>query len=288
MNDKALVNSVGLEPGKSPIMERKKGRILYNHSLMYILEGRGYFQDESTRRVEVVPGSIFYLYPGRWHRFDPDHGTVWTEYWVNFNGKKVEERFGKLLPEGGPVYNIGIAESIVESYEILYDLWFYRPKGFEVYSNFLLHGILTEAYIKVNGLKFKRTEDTIHRLKYSMRKSLDLQEFDLKNFAKKENTTYDSLRKQFKKETGFSPVNYFLMLKMTMAKELLMKPRLTVKEIAFRLGFEDQYYFSRMFRVKTGVSPRQYRENSAAYGGQGKIINLSRTPDRGEPDEKGA
>jgi AraC-like DNA-binding protein len=44
------------------------------------------------------------------------------------------------------------------------------------------------------------------------------------------------------------------------AKKILMQTRLQVKQIAWQLGYEDQYYFSRMFKKQTGVSPRAYRK----------------------------
>ena len=42
--------------------------------------------------------------------------------------------------------------------------------------------------------------------------------------------------------------------------ELLKQPNLPIQEIAWQLGFEDQYYFSRMFKKQTGHSPRQYKK----------------------------
>jgi AraC family transcriptional activator of pobA len=41
--------------------------------------------------------------------------------------------------------------------------------------------------------------------------------------------------------------------------ELLKQPQLSIKEIAWQLGYEDQYYFSRMFKKQTGLPPRKYR-----------------------------
>ena len=45
----------------------------------------------------------------------------------------------------------------------------------------------------------------------------------------------------------------------TEAKKILAQSRYQVKQIAWQLGYEDQYYFSRMFKRQTGISPRQYR-----------------------------
>ena len=41
--------------------------------------------------------------------------------------------------------------------------------------------------------------------------------------------------------------------------ELLKLSQLSIKEIAWQLGYEDQYYFSRMFKKQTGLPPQKYR-----------------------------
>lgn len=50
----------------------------------------------------------------------------------------------------------------------------------------------------------------------------------------------------------------------TEAKKLLRQSRQQVKQIAWELGYEDQYYFSRMFKKQTGVSPKAYRKKFLA------------------------
>jgi len=44
------------------------------------------------------------------------------------------------------------------------------------------------------------------------------------------------------------------------AKKILTQTRQQVKQIAWQLGYEDQYYFSRIFKKQTGISPREYRK----------------------------
>ena len=56
-----------------------------------------------------------------------------------------------------------------------------------------------------------------------------------------------------------APVEYLIHLRIRQACRLLDTTGLTVREIGFRVGFEDPYYFSRMFRKLMGQSPRQYR-----------------------------
>jgi AraC family transcriptional regulator of arabinose operon len=63
----------------------------------------------------------------------------------------------------------------------------------------------------------------------------------------------------FKQKTGYAPIDYFLQMKMQKACQLLDFSDRSIKDIAFSMGFEDPYYFSKRFRKIIGVSPKKYR-----------------------------
>lgn len=67
----------------------------------------------------------------------------------------------------------------------------------------------------------------------------------------------------FKKWSGKTPVDYRNEIRTTAAASLLTSTNLSVSEIAFKTGFEDPYYFSRVFKKKYGVSPAVYRKNGS-------------------------
>jgi AraC-like DNA-binding protein len=117
-----------------------------------------------------------------------------------------------------------------------------------------------EIWLKTNDISFKRKDNAIYRVRKAMLLSIHQGEFDVERFAKKEKVSYDSLRKKFKQETGLSPHQYFLLIKLNRAKALLLRQNITVKQIASELGFEDPYYFSRLFTKKEGLSPDSYRK----------------------------
>ena len=98
-----------------------------------------------------------------------------------------------------------------------------------------------------------------------MRSHLHENQFDVEGSAQARHMGYDQLRKRFKRSTGLAPKEYFLLLKINRAKELLMNPTLSVKEISQQLGFSDQYYFSRLFKHRTGTSPLHYRRHLLKY-----------------------
>ena len=68
-----------------------------------------------------------------------------------------------------------------------------------------------------------------------------------------------SFYQYFKIWSGTSPGEYRTGLRIAAAKSMLRNSNLSVYEIAARVGFEDPYYFSRIFKKTVGMSPRQYR-----------------------------
>ncbi len=63
----------------------------------------------------------------------------------------------------------------------------------------------------------------------------------------------------FKRWAGCSPIDYRNEIRINAAKSLLLNSTLAVHEIAAKSGFDDPYYFSRLFKKKTGTSPRAFR-----------------------------
>jgi AraC-like DNA-binding protein len=70
----------------------------------------------------------------------------------------------------------------------------------------------------------------------------------------------------FKGRTGCSPIDYFIGLRMGQACRLLAETAFPVKDIAARLGYDDPFYFSRLFKSVHAVAPTEYR--TAAKGGR--------------------
>lgn len=68
------------------------------------------------------------------------------------------------------------------------------------------------------------------------------------------------LTRLFQKHFGTSPLQYINQKKVEKAQLLLLTEDVSVKEIAYSLGFNDHSYFIRMFKKVTGTTPNQYRE----------------------------
>lgn len=68
------------------------------------------------------------------------------------------------------------------------------------------------------------------------------------------------LAASFKRETGRSLGSYIIERRMEKAKELLAEGKLTVSEAAFAVGYDNFTYFSRLFKNKVGMMPKEYKK----------------------------
>jgi AraC-like DNA-binding protein len=70
----------------------------------------------------------------------------------------------------------------------------------------------------------------------------------------------------FKEEMGENLSNYLNRLRVDRAAKLLIETDLSLSEIAGSCGFEDQSWFSKIFKSYTGLSPGKYRDNNRISG----------------------
>jgi AraC-like DNA-binding protein len=78
----------------------------------------------------------------------------------------------------------------------------------------------------------------------------------------------------FKRRTGLPPICYFIRLRMQRACELLQDESLHVKEIAACLGYDDPFYFSRVFKSVNRVAPTEYRMSQKARCASPRMASL--------------
>jgi len=88
------------------------------------------------------------------------------------------------------------------------------------------------------------------------------EDFFAEQLAAELNVGYSSFRHWFKRVHGIGPAQYHLRQRMDAAKKLLSTSRRTIASVCRTLGYEDQNYFSALFKKKTGMSPLAYRDKA--------------------------
>jgi len=68
----------------------------------------------------------------------------------------------------------------------------------------------------------------------------------------------------FSKTFGISPIKYVNYKKMNIAATMLAENKMSVKEIAWSLGYENEMYFFRLFKKTFGIPPGTYKKQLAS------------------------
>ena len=237
-----------------------KGRILTEYQINYITEGSGVLETKEGEYV-LKRGSLFIIKPGEWHRYRPDKQTGWTENYVGFNGIVVDEMFEKgLISSNKPVINIGEREEFIDTYIKIFDLINSEAPGYQQVAAGMIMKLLgyIVAFAKQKGYLGNRIEQIIKQACFTMRSNVS-SSINLEQIATDNNVGYAYFRKMFKKYMGIPPLKYYNDLKVIKAKELLITSDKLVKEISDELGFQSIYYFSRLFKNKTGFTPSEFK-----------------------------
>lgn len=238
-----------------------KGRILNGYYLVFISKGQGVFESALTTPRVISEGTCFVLFPNVWHRYKPDITTGWEEYWVGFNGSYPDDIMNKtFFTPKNPFIEVGLNENLLVLYQ--------RLLGTVQNATLGYHQIISGITLEILGLAHtismvkKQSEDgdllLIHKAMFLLRESLE-SPLDIQKLIRKLPMGYSKFRKLFKSETGLSPHQYHLDLRINKAKELLQTTELNIKEIAYQTGFESEFYFSKLFRKKVEMSPTEYR-----------------------------
>ena len=88
------------------------------------------------------------------------------------------------------------------------------------------------------------------------------EEISMQDIADNIGLSPEHLTRLFKKEIGTTPYQFYLKKRINLAQVLLTNTAMTIKEVAYRLGYKDEFYFSNCFKKYTGISPLNYRKSN--------------------------
>ena len=131
--------------------------------------------------------------------------------------------------------------------------------------------ILSETYMREKNYEENRDlnkhiSDMVKYLSANIGKRITLDELSDKFKLSK-----SYINELFLRYTKYSPIDFFIRLKMDHACKLLKATDMRIYEIAMEVGYSDQYFFSRVFKQVVGVPPKKFREEPVAIISPGEI-----------------
>lgn len=212
--------------------------------------------------VPLVNDQYFIVSPEEGFKFTPEGMTRNRFLVAGFGGSTARN----LASEFALVRNlVPSINNMVANREMLFEEIFNNlSKGFHnqnrEYVN-LCFGHLLATFVYAN----RTSDDLADESSPVVRRAISFLErnvhrrLTLKQIAGEAGYSPTYLSVLFRKETNYAPLSYFSHLKILKACEFLDYTSMKVKEISYRLGYADPYYFTRDFRKKVGMSPRRYR-----------------------------
>lgn len=233
-------------------------RVLGSYALVYVLEGSGTYSDALHRTYRIRAGDLLVIFPDIGHVYGPSEHELWSEWYCVFDGPVFDlwQRAGLLNPDH-PVYHLEpIAEWRARFEAVL------QPGNRTLadrtlnLSRFLQ--ILTEALLAEAGTHPPSLPSSIARACQVLETDLH-RDIDLAAVAAEVGLTYETFRKQFRQSVGVAPARFRLIRRIDAACAMLQHTELTVKAISARVGFSDEFHFSRSFKQITGLPPTEFR-----------------------------
>jgi AraC-like DNA-binding protein len=196
------------------------------------------------------------------HSYGAGPDDPWTIVWVHFTGEETaawREFLGLAAPRGGL---LALPDDRLD--EIGFDqIYAALERGFAASHLVAAAAALRHSLCqvrKIGGLPREtrsageRVAASIEMLRSDWQRSRRLEE--LATAANVSATHYSLL---FRRQTGFSPIDYLIRLRVRHACHVLDTTQRSIAEVAASVGYDDAYYFTRLFRRVMGCSPRAYR-----------------------------
>lgn len=262
LDAKITCNASGKSLNKAPLLH--VARTLNDYEMFFVTDG--VLNIKQTEESRVTAGEVLF------HRKDMfqagTEAAPCTFYWLHFdNGTRVAENESELrdmLAENGDGVYFAERFRLTDTERItlmLTELNCYAAEsGGETVRRYLLKALLAEvarqyALSTTEEKKDKRFSDLLASLKYYVYGEISLAKIaDIYGY----NPKY--LARLFSEKTGRTFTCYVTEKRIDKAKELLVSEYSSVKEIAYRIGYNDEYYFMRVFKKQTGMTPGEYRK----------------------------
>lgn len=248
------------------------------HCLIYCHSGHAVLNYKKRHR-EIKQGDLVLISPNESYDFQTsaysdrhsDSQTTNAIYWINFEGTLADnfaERLRMKMDDG--LAHVGIIASVLADFDGLLAL---GSRGYTatnvIHAVHVLQQALSNLALQLRLSAFNNSSNLdIEAVESLMRNHLH-QDMSLETLANYSQLSKFHFSKKFKELTDTSPIQHFINMKIQRACAQLDNSDDSIKQIAQSVGYNDPYYFSRLFKKMIGMSPKQYRDSR--HGVRGKL-----------------
>lgn len=211
---------------------------------------------------QLRAGSIFCYDPQTPHKI-VNTGTVpLVKFFIDFTGSSVEQHLGEIFLRSPRPYQMPNLRVMHEMFNQILETG--KTGGRNVQGILMQIILLIAAQVQDKAVNLHEYASQSY-MTYERCLSIIQQDFkEMKSISRLAEQCHIStgyLSRIFKKYAGESPSDILTRLKLNHAGELLLQDNLLIKEVADRIGYDDPYHFSRLFKNHYGMSPKHFRES---------------------------
>jgi len=238
--------------------------------LIYCTSGRGWYHVKG-KKYRLEENQYIILPYDTPYSFGADEGDPWTIYWLHFKGKLmpsfVSDSFAPTAILPGEYSRMQDRISLFEEIYKCFSMGY--TQEYMTYSSMCLYLFLS-SFIYLDQFRSLHAPAHNKAPSFSSKAIRYMQENIETNLTLKQIATYfkyspSHFSMLFHKETGVSPIHYFIRLKIQKACQYIELTDMKISEISIKLGFEEPAYFSRIFSKVMGMSPSTYREHESEH-----------------------
>ncbi|WP_394273484.1 AraC family ligand binding domain-containing protein [Butyricicoccus sp.] len=235
-----------------------------NYILHYVLKGKGKYQI-GGRTYELEQGQGFLIEPNVMTFYEADEADPWTYLWIGFDGTRAK----KLLEEMGltgrmPTFHGDCGEQLLDVVKSMLhceaeDL----PDMLEMESllyRFFAH--LARDLSRQRDMVYPEQQNYYVRTAVEYIQEHYAEDIRVRDIAEHLEISRNYLSTLFQTILHTSPSEYLANFRLTRAKEQLTITALPIGTIASMCGYRDPLVFSKAFKLKTGMTPSQYRKTT--------------------------
>lgn len=169
-----------------------------------------------------------------------------------------------FITQSGSIYCAASVNALADVTVYLIERFYGREIAAHVERNFS-HEIRRpyDKYRYFDGDDLQHSDEIIVEVQLWMKRHL-ADNIVMASIAKRFGISQRSLNRRFRSAIGVSPLDYLQQIRVEAAQELLQTTNLTVAEISYRVGYQDQGHFNRIFQRHTAVAPSEYRKTVRA------------------------
>ncbi|MFE4711593.1 AraC family transcriptional regulator [Paenibacillus sp. NPDC056722] len=249
-----------MEPG-----DKLQGYILPACGFIYTVKGKA---SMNLGGIDYDVDSYFIMHGGKGMRLSIEPEEIF-EYYLLFYRASLPGRkdLARLLERSNPFrmqYGFELLEPLPLHYQLMAmeQLWAQGSLLDRIQVKGLFYQFVHELMKQFtkDGINLRQPDvigQVVRYIEEHYRHNLSLE-----SIAEQFNYSPRHLSTRFKGETGFSLIEYLIRFRLQQAEELLRFTDAPLRAIAEEVGYNDVYYFSRMFRKYNGQSPIRFRKES--------------------------